>query len=70
MKLALQPLPGGHRDINGTFSAIGDDGYWWSVTEYSTTGKVWYRNMNYNFAGVVRVSNNKNNGHSVRCVKN
>jgi uncharacterized protein (TIGR02145 family) len=62
-------LPGGHRDINGAFSAIGDDGYWWSVTEYGSTGKVWYRNMNYNYAGVVRVSNNKINGHSVRCVK-
>jgi uncharacterized protein (TIGR02145 family) len=62
-------LPGGHRDINGTFSVIGDDGYWWSVTEYGSTGKVWYRNMNYNYAGVVRVSNNKKNGHSVRCLK-
>jgi len=62
-------LPGSHRDINGAFSAIGDDGYWWSVTEYGSTGKVWYRNMNYNYAGVVRVSNNKINGHSVRCVK-
>ena len=63
-------LPGGHRDINGAFNVIGDDGYWWSVTEYSTTGKVWYRNMDYNYAGVVPVSNNKKNGHSVRCVKN
>jgi uncharacterized protein (TIGR02145 family) len=62
-------LPGGHRDINGTFSVMGDDGYWWSATEYSTTGKVWYRNMNYNYAGVVSVSNNKINGHSVRCLK-
>jgi uncharacterized protein (TIGR02145 family) len=62
-------LPGGHRDINGTFSVMGDDGYWWSATEYGTTGKVWYRNMNYNYAGVVSVSNNKINGHSVRCLK-
>jgi uncharacterized protein (TIGR02145 family) len=62
-------LPGGHRDINGTFSSIGDDGYWWSSTEYGTTGKVWYRNMNYNYAGVVSVINNKINGHSVRCLK-
>jgi uncharacterized protein (TIGR02145 family) len=62
-------LPGGHRDINGTFSAMGTDGYWWSSTEYGTTGKVWYRNMNYNYPGVVTVSNNKKNGQSVRCVK-
>ena len=25
-------LPGGHRDINGTFRSIGDDGFWWSVS--------------------------------------
>lgn len=61
-------LPGGIRNINGSFKAIGDDGYWWSATEYGSTGKVWYRNMNYNNAGVVRVSNNKINGQSVRCV--
>jgi len=63
-------LPGGHRDVNGSFPAMGDDGFWWSATEYSSTGKSWYRNMNYNYAGVVRVSNNKTNGHSVRIVKN
>jgi uncharacterized protein (TIGR02145 family) len=63
-------LAGGHRDINGSFNAIGDDGYWWSAAEYGTTGKVWYRNMNYNNPGVMTVSNNKVNGHSVRCMKN
>jgi uncharacterized protein (TIGR02145 family) len=63
-------LGGGHRDVNGLFAALGDDGYWWSATEYGTTGKVWYRDMNYNYAGVVRVSNDKTNGHSVRCLKN
>jgi uncharacterized protein (TIGR02145 family) len=62
-------LPGGHRDVNGIFSALGDDGYWWSATEYGTTGKVWYRNMNYNYDGVLSVSNNKKNGHSVRCIR-
>ena len=61
-------LPGGHRDVNGLFSAMGDDGFWWSSTIYGTTGKVWYRNMNYNYAGVLSVSNNKKNGHSVRCI--
>ncbi len=62
-------LPGGHRDIDGAFTAMGDDGYWWSSTKYGSTGKVWYRNMNYNYDGVVSVSNNKINGHSVRCIK-
>jgi uncharacterized protein (TIGR02145 family) len=62
-------LPGGHRDVNGSFNAMGDDGYWWSSTIYGTTGKVWYRNMNYNYAGVLSVSNNKKNGHSVRCIR-
>lgn len=62
-------LPAGHRDINGSYAVMGDDGLWWTQTEYSTTGKAWYRSMNYNFTGVLRVSNNKNNGHSVRCIK-
>jgi len=62
-------LPGGHRDVNGTFSVMGDDGFWWSASEYGTTGKVWYRNMNYNYTGVVSVSNNKINGHSIRCIR-
>ncbi len=61
-------LPGGIRNVNGSFKAIGDDGYWWSATEAGSTGKVWYRNMNYNNEGVVRVGNNKINGHSVRCI--
>lgn len=62
-------LPAGHRDVNGSYNAMGDDGFWWSASEYGTTGKVWYRNMNYNYAGVLSVSNNKINGHSVRCIK-
>lgn len=62
-------LPAGSRDINGLFSHTGLDAYWWSSTLYGSTGKAWYRNLNYNYAGVVRVSSNRANGYSVRCVK-
>lgn len=62
-------LPAGQRDYNGTFSVMGKDGFWWSVTEYGTTGKVWYRSLDYNYAGVLRVSHNKKNGFSIRCIQ-
>lgn len=61
-------LPGGHRDNNATFSLFGNNGFWWSVTEYGSTGKVWYRSMDFNSSGIFRANNNKKNGHSVRCV--
>lgn len=59
-------LPGGSRDINGAFSRIGTSGFWWG----SDNGTAWYRDLDYNYAGVIRVSPNKKNGLSVRCLKN
>ncbi len=61
-------LPAGHRDNNGIFSLFGNGGYWWSSSEYGSTGKVWYRSMDINSSGIFRANNNKKNGHSVRCV--
>jgi uncharacterized protein (TIGR02145 family) len=59
-------LPAGHRDVNGSYNVMGDEGYWWSQTEYDTT--VWYRNMAYNYGGVIKGNNNRKNGYSVRCL--
>jgi uncharacterized protein (TIGR02145 family) len=61
-------LPGGYRDLVGTFYSIGNYGYWWSATE-SNTGYVWYRGMACNLSSVYRNYNNKVVGFSVRCVK-
>ena len=61
-------LPGGNRYYDGTYDDIGNYGYWWSSTEYSTTD-AWYRYMYYNNTNVVRNNFDKQNGFSVRCVR-
>jgi uncharacterized protein (TIGR02145 family) len=62
----FKAIPGGSRDINGAFSHLGSSGYWWG----SDNSTAWYREMDYNYSGITRVSPNKKNGFSVRCVKN
>ena len=60
--------PGGYRRYNGTFSFMGNNGSWWCSTEYTSTSS-WYRYLNCNGDGVYRTSDTKQNGFSVRCVK-
>jgi uncharacterized protein (TIGR02145 family) len=62
-------LPGGSRDKSGIYNQLGLDGNWWSTSEYNIN-ESWYRNMNYNVAGVKRNYQSKSNGLSVRCIKN
>jgi uncharacterized protein (TIGR02145 family) len=61
-------LPGGGRSDNGAFGNVGNDGYWWSATDYSTNF-VWGRRMSYDYTSVFNSSANKELGFSVRCVK-
>lgn len=61
-------LPGGNRNNNGTFNNVGNNGNWWSATENNTTN-AWYRNLNYNNGDLNRNNNNKQNGFSVRCLR-
>ncbi len=61
-------LPGGARYLDGTFTNIGDYGYWWSATESNATN-AWYRNVYYRDRIVGRSSLNKEIGFSVRCVR-
>jgi uncharacterized protein (TIGR02145 family) len=64
-------LPGGFKVPDGIFLNIGDWGYWWtSTTDGSSNAK--YRMLAY--TGVLlgendNSSNSKNNGYSIRCVK-
>jgi uncharacterized protein (TIGR02145 family) len=59
-------LPSGLREYNGTFGFIGGYGAWWSSTVYADA---YGRQMNYNASYVVRFSNSKRYGLSVRCLK-
>jgi uncharacterized protein (TIGR02145 family) len=61
-------LPGGFRYGNGTFGGIGGYGYWWSLSEGSST-YAWYMVMYYNSGFIDRISNSKSFGFSVRCLR-
>jgi uncharacterized protein (TIGR02145 family) len=61
-------LPGGVRYTSGTFYFLKNVGYWWSSTESSTTS-AWHRVMYYNSVNVDKITNSKNLGLSVRCIK-
>jgi uncharacterized protein (TIGR02145 family) len=62
-------LPGGFRyNFNGTFSNVGYYGYWWSSTE-DVAGSAWYRYLYYFNGDANRFTTNKQNGFSVRCLR-
>ena len=64
-------LPGGAYSRladEGYFSDIGVSGSWWSSTE-SKRSKAWSRHLTYNYSIVNRLSSNKGDYFSVRCVK-
>lgn len=63
-------LPGGNRYLNGSFNLMGSDGFWWSSTATPVTAVVAkYRNLSYSFNGIFSNTDSKQNGYSVRCVK-
>ena len=61
-------LPGGDRYLFGDFYAIGLLGYWWSATEYGPH-YAWSRYVGYADSNVDRNINAKEDGYSVRCVR-
>lgn len=61
-------LLSGNRNNNGTFNNIGNNGNWWSSKE-NGTNRAWNRSLNYNNGNVNRINNDKNNGFSVRCLR-
>ena len=66
---AISFLPGGYRNNNnGNFNNLGNNGNFWSATE-NNTNNAWRRKLNYNNTEVNRNNNNKQNGYSVRCIR-
>ena len=61
-------LPGGHRFRLGTFYDVGNDGNWWSSTEFNTAN-AWYRYLYHNFGIIFRLDYDKRYGFSVRCLR-
>ena len=60
-------MPGGYGNSDGSFNYAGDEGNWWSATEY-TAGYAWSRSMDYRNEYVVRSTADKTELYSVRCV--
>ena len=60
-------LPGGNRASNGYFFNIGSNEYWWSSSPNGSNS--WGRNLSSNLEIVVRNGFSRQNGFSVRCVR-
>jgi len=61
-------MPGGRINTSGSFNYVNHNGYWWSTTEFSSSD-AWTRRMYDNHDNVNRCEGNKDNGFSVRCLK-
>lgn len=61
-------LPGGSRSIYGDFEYKGNWGYYWIATE-SSFNNAWYRVLSYSSSTISRYEGTKEQGFSVRCVK-
>jgi uncharacterized protein (TIGR02145 family) len=68
-------LPGGCRYYYGAFTRMWDEGGWWSTTEFfwspteKNTTLAFFSAMHYNDDKVSKENGLKNNGFSVRCLK-
>ena len=67
-KFGFLGLPGGARNVNGSFYLNGSDGYWWSSTETNFT-LANYRHLYNNKNLVFSYFFSKSSGFSVRCLK-
>jgi len=61
-------LPGGYGFSAGSFTTAGNNGYWWSASEYNSND-AYYRYMSYNYDYANWVSSYKYNLYSVRCLQ-
>jgi uncharacterized protein (TIGR02145 family) len=68
-KSGFTALPGGLRGISGTFSGIGQQGYWWNSSE-SDEYKADNSWLSYDKSLLGTGSDIKQDGLSVRCLKN
>jgi uncharacterized protein (TIGR02145 family) len=67
-EIGFTALPGGNRWPDGTFIYLGNDGSWWSSTEYNAND-AWYRFIAYDDIYVYHTSTGRKDGLSVRCLR-
>lgn len=68
LHLKKNPQFNGYRNNNGYFYNIGANGDWWSSSE-SNTDNAWFRNLYNDNGDVSRGYDDKQDGFSVRCIK-
>ncbi len=61
-------LPGGTRNPNGFFLNVGNNGYWWSLSENGTQD-AWYRYLDYGNGNAYRNFEYMKDGFSVRLIE-
>ena len=61
-------LPGGDRFTNGSFYNLGGSCAWWMATEMNANAASYY-GLNNNSANFLGYYADKDNGYSVRCIK-
>jgi uncharacterized protein (TIGR02145 family) len=62
-------LPGGLREVNGTYQSLGSDGgFWWTSTQ-TTINTAWARLLAYDGAFIIYYDSDNKNGYYIRCVK-
>ncbi len=60
-------LPAGGRNINGPFQGISLDSFFWSASEINSTNS-FFHYLNYDLVNIQKISTDKQDGFSVRCV--
>lgn len=61
-------LPGGSRNSDGSFNPVGETGHWWTSNEFAPT-TAWHRQLYSNAGFIDNVYALKNEGFSIRCLK-
>ena len=58
----------GYRGSGGGFYNIRNYAFWWTSSEWSSTG-AWYRDLFYGYESVDKGNSNKNTAANIRCIK-
>lgn len=67
-EVGFSALPGGMRTNSGSYFVNGWYGYWWSAT-VGENSRIWVRHLTFYNSEVYRSLSFKEDGYSVRCVK-
>ena len=62
-------LPGGYRTSGSSFANVGNQGKWWSSSQAISLNDAWIRYLDYSSGGMGRTGSGKEDGMSVRCLR-